>query len=96
MPFTAYNNFLRVQAEHRAAAIEAQKGEFVLWRATKDGRHAMAHTRRHPAGLELCITVEGELWWSRAFRPDELESLLPEATAKGRAMFEAGWAVVET
>ena len=62
-----------------------------LWALVKDGQRAEARTRRHFAGLELLVTVDGELVASEVIRPGAEASIEPAAD-RHRAAFEAeGW-----
>ena len=55
-------------AHQRQGEIDAARIELTLWTLVKDAQRAEARTRRHPVGLELVVTIDGELIWSQRSR----------------------------
>jgi hypothetical protein len=71
---------------------DAPRIEVTLWALVKDSHRAEARARRHPVGLELVVTVDGELEWSQAFAPQVVETLLESAATSQQKVFLAnGW-----
>ena len=82
-------------AHQRQGEIDAARIELTLWTLVKDAQRAEARTRRHPVGLELVVTIDGELIWSQAFAPQLVEPLLESAAkAQQRVLIADGWHAV--
>lgn len=65
--------------------------EHPLWTLTKRTHQVEARVRATPAGPELRILLDGELWWSQVFQPPT-EATLTAAAERKRGDFEAkGW-----
>ena len=67
--------------------------EHRLWTLTKRDHLGECRVRATPFGPELCIYLDGELWWSHLYRRATEERLTAEAdrkrdefTAKGLTM----------
>jgi hypothetical protein len=69
--------------------------EHALWSLTKRGHRVDARARVTSFAPEILILLDGELWWSHAYRGVTEAALTAAAEAK-RAEFEAkGWTVIE-
>ena len=76
----------------RRGEADTARIELTLWSLVKDARRVEARTRRHPVGLELVVTIDGELQWSQAFAPQMVETLLESAASSQHKVFLAdGW-----
>ncbi len=73
---TAYDDLINNLARQRQGEVDAARIELTLWTLVKDAQRAEARTRRHPVGVELVVTIDGELLWSQAFAPQLVEPLL--------------------
>jgi hypothetical protein len=63
-----------------------------MWSLVKDSQRGEARTRSHPVGLELVVTVDGELHWSQAFAPQLVDALPGSAAESQQRVFLAdGW-----
>lgn len=77
----------------RSAPLPATCPEHILWTLTKREHRVYARVRGTPAGPELRILIDGELWWSQVFQPPTEEGFTAAAERK-REEFEAkGWTV---
>lgn len=65
--------------------------EHSLWQLTKAGHLAEARVRATPAGPELRLLINGELWWSQVVRPANEEALAAAADLKRNAFEVKGW-----
>lgn len=89
---TTYDEFLQRLAREHAAEVEADRLELRLWALVRGEQRAEARTRRHPAGLELVVTIDGEVEWSQAFSPALVDQLLESAAeAQRRVLLSQGW-----
>ena len=91
----SYDRFLEALAgHHQHAEAQAHDVEFVLWRVVKNDLMAMARTRRHPGGLELCILLGADLVWSRVYPPGAQSLLDADLEIKRSQFIGAEWTVV--
>ena len=90
-----YAEFLKALTEKREADAAADALEMTLWRLSKGIRTAEMAMRRHPAGVELRLAIDGELFWSRAYSACQLEDLNIDGAAQHNAFVAKGWAPVE-
>jgi len=89
---TAYDDLVNHLANERQGEVDAARIEMTLWTLIKDAQRAEARTRRHPVGLELVVTIDGELIWSQAFAPQLVDKLLDSAaTAQQKVLLSEGW-----
>ena len=66
-------------------------GPLMLWTRVKGPQRAVARTRRHPVGLELMVTIDGEQFWAQTFSPELVEPLMEStATAQQRCCWPMG------
>ena len=87
-----YDDLISELGRQRRGEVEMARVELTLWALVKDAKRAEACTRRHPLGLELVVTVDGELHWSQAFTPQVVETLLKSAATSQQKVFLAdGW-----
>jgi hypothetical protein len=63
-----------------------------LWQLTKGGHLAEARVRATPAGPELRLLIDDELWWSQVVRPATEDALTAAADLKREAFKAKGWA----
>ena len=63
-----YDDLIDQLARQHQGDLDAAKIELTLWALVKGPRRAEARTRRHPTGLELVVTVDGQLHWAARSR----------------------------
>jgi hypothetical protein len=66
--------------------------EHALWRLTKGARVVEARARQVPFGIELRISVDRELVWSRVYRDGHGHLLGEESNTKEGEFKALGWA----
>jgi hypothetical protein len=87
---TPYDDLITDLAQQ--AGADTARVELTLWTLVKGSKRAEARTRVHPVGIELVVTVDGELEWSQAFAPQVVDTLLESAAASQQRVFLAdGW-----
>ena len=87
-----YDDLIGELGRQRRGDVEAARVELTLWALVKDAKRAEARMRRHPVGLELVVTVDGVAYWSQAYAPQVVETLLESAAAAQQNVFLAdGW-----
>ena len=87
-----YDYLINHLARQHQGDIEVASLELTLWTMVKGPRRAEARTKRHSVGLELTVTIDGELHWSQSFAPQLVETLLESAaTAQQRVLLADGW-----
>ena len=87
-----YDDLITQLARQHQGEVEAAKIELTLWTLVKGPQRAEARTRRHPVGLELVVSIDGDLHWSQAFAPQLVETLLESAaTAQQNVLLADGW-----
>jgi hypothetical protein len=77
--------------EQLAREHRGERDELVLWVLVKDHQRAEARTRRHPLGIELVVTVDGEQTTSAVFEPETRHLLGATAQTIRLAMAVEGW-----
>ena len=88
----SYDDLINQLARQHQGEVEAAKIELTLWTLVKGPQRAEARTRRHPVGLELVVSIDGELHWSQTFAPQLVETLLESAAAAQQNVLLAdGW-----
>jgi hypothetical protein len=86
-----YDDVIDELARARQGELDPARKELALWSLLKGQQRAEARTRRHTIGLELIVSIDGDVRHSLAFRPAELE-LLKASSETLRLSFEAdGW-----
>ncbi len=87
-----YDDLINQLARQHQGEVEAAKIELTLWMLGQRPAARPARTKRHPAGLELVVTIDGELLWSQTFAPQLVETLLESAaTAQQNVLIADGW-----
>lgn len=69
-----------------------QPTEHPLWTLRKRAHQVEARVRATPAGPELRILIDGELWWSQVFQPPTEDALTVAAERKRLEFTAKGWA----
>ena len=75
-----------------AAPAPPTYGEHPLWTLRKRDLQVEARVRATPAGPELRLLIDGELWWSQVFQPPTEEALTAAAERKRLEFTAKGWA----
>ena len=65
--------------------------EHRVWMLTKRTHQAEARVRATPAGPELRILLDGELWWSQLFQPATEAGMTDVADRKRGEFLAKGW-----
>jgi hypothetical protein len=86
-----YDGFLDDLARRQAGEVAAAALDLRLWALVKDGQRAEARTRRHPAGIELVVMVDGDLHAAEAFTPAAVEGVEAAAERYRLAFLADGW-----
>lgn len=86
-----YDAFLERLAREHAAEVDADKLELTLWALTRGTERAEARTRRHPRGIELVVTIDGELQGSWTFNAGQLDALEALEQQVHRSYLGDGW-----
>ena len=87
-----YDELINQLTRQDQGEVDAAKIELTLWTMVRGPQLAEARTRRHPVGLELVVSIDGELHWSQAFAPQLVKTLLESAAAAQHTVLLAdGW-----
>jgi hypothetical protein len=70
-----WDGFLEDLTKQQTADVEASRLELTVWSLIRGPQRAEARTRRHPAGIELVVTVDGLLHVTQAFTAKQLHDL---------------------
>ena len=88
----SYDDLINQLARQHQGELDAARIARTLWTLVKGPQRAEARTRRHPVGLELVVSLDGELQWSQTFAPHLVETLLESAAAAHQNVLLAdGW-----
>ena len=88
----SYDDLIKQLARQHQSEVEAATVELTLWTLVKGPQRAEARTKRHPVGIELVVTIDGELLWSQTFAPQLVETLLESAaSAQQKVLVADGW-----
>jgi hypothetical protein len=64
-----YDAFVADLARQQQGEIDAARLELTLWSMVRGDQRAEGRTRRHPAGIELVLLVDGKIVSTAAFGP---------------------------
>jgi hypothetical protein len=87
----SYDDYLDDLERQRAGEVAADRLDLRLWALVKGEQRAEARTRRHPLGLELVVTVDGDLLTAEVFRPAEVDRIETVAERHRLAFERDGW-----
>lgn len=82
---------LLAELARQQSEVAAGRLELTLWTLVRADQCAEARTRRHPAGIELVVTVDGELSYVKAFQAKDVDVLQASAASLRRAFEADGW-----
>jgi hypothetical protein len=86
-----YYALLAELARQRQGGVEAAQLEIILWALVRGAQRVEARTRRHPVGIELLVTVDGELSSACAFKPADTDAMEATAATVRIAFEQDGW-----
>jgi hypothetical protein len=88
----SYDDLIDRLAQQQRGEAAAEAVALRLWALVRGAQRAEARTRRHPGGLELVVSIDGELHWSQVYTPALVPTLLESAAdAQRAALMSQGW-----